>query len=331
MPSRKIEHELEALNALRGNPVTDATEQALRKALSDRVNLMVAKAASISAGLQLRPLIPDLVKSFDRLFEKAAKTDPQCWGKNAISKALKDLDFDESASFVRGLYWVQMEPVWGTEVDTAGTLRGTCALALLQCRDLTRDEKLWHLMRALTDSAANVRADGARALEELGGREAALLLRLKAQMGDREASVTGQALESLLHVEGEAAVPFVAGFLSSPAQEVREEAALSLGASRLTGAVAALISCWQERPGSEAADSLLRGISASRQESAIAFLLDLIRMSSEGEALAALRALELHRDSPEIVAQVLAAAEKRGAGAVVEAFSRQFRPVRPVN
>jgi len=326
MAGRKIEQELEVLNALRAHAVTETTERELRKALSDRVNVIVAKAAAISTELELRPLIPDLVKNFERLFEKATKTDPQCWGKNAISKALKDFDFDESASFVRGLYWVQMEPVWGAEVDTAGTLRGTCALALLQCRDLTRDEKLWHLMRALTDSAANVRADAARALADLGGREAALLLRLKAQMGDGEASVTGEALESLLQVEGEAAVAFVIGFLDAPNTEVREEAALSLGASRLPAAVAALIARWKGHGGRrEGGDSLLRGISASRQEAAIAFLLDLIRMGGEQEALAALEALKVHRDSREIVERIRTVVEGRGDGVLpVTSFPALF-------
>ena len=58
---------------------------------------------------------------------------------------------DESAAFLRGLRHVQMEAVWGSTVDTAATLRSTCALALLQCTDLTREDKLWHVMRALTD------------------------------------------------------------------------------------------------------------------------------------------------------------------------------------
>ena len=41
------------------------------------------------------------------------KTDPQCWAKNAIVKALKDLNHDDPAVFLRGIEHVQMEPVWG--------------------------------------------------------------------------------------------------------------------------------------------------------------------------------------------------------------------------
>jgi HEAT repeat protein len=288
------------------------------------VNLVVAKAAALTAELQLQVLVPDLLKAFERLFDDAVKADPQCWGKNALSKALKDLGYDESAGFLPGLQHVQMEPVWGKEVDTAGTLRATCALALLQCADLTREDKLWHLMRTLTDAEANVRADAARALQELDGREAALLLRLKARMGDRETSVTGQVLESLLGIERDGAVPFVTEFLALGDEEVREEAALSLGASRLPAAIAALMERWRRNRGSETSQALLRGISASRQQAAIDFLFDLIRNGSEGEALAALQALELHRESHEITRNIEEAVEKRGEGVVQSAFRRSF-------
>ncbi len=324
MPSRKIEQQLDALKSLRGTAVTEATLAALKKALSDRVNLVIAKAAALTAELQLQALVPDLLNAFERLFEDAAKADPQCWGKNALSKALKDLGYDESAAFLRGLQHVQMEPVWGKEVDTAGTLRAICVLALLQCADLTRQDKLWHLMRALTDAEANVRADAARALQELDGMEAALLLRLKARMGDREASVTGQVLESLLGIEREDAVSFVTEFLASRDEELREEAALSLGASRLPAAIAALIEQWRRNHASETSQALLRGISASRQQIAIDFLLDLVRNAGEHEALAALQVLELHRESAEIRKQIEVAVEKRGESGIRNAFRQRF-------
>ena len=47
-----------------------------------------------------------------------------------------------------------------------------------------------------------MRLEAARALEQMEGREAALMLRIKVQLSDRESSVTGQAVKSLLVVEG---------------------------------------------------------------------------------------------------------------------------------
>src|ERR1017187_4844716 len=111
MAHRQIEAEVDSLNRLRDAAPAQAVP-ALQKALSDRINLMVAKAAKIAAELRLDVLIPDLLRAFDRLLEKPAERDPQCWGKNAISKALVALEHRHSAPFLRGIRHIQMEPVW---------------------------------------------------------------------------------------------------------------------------------------------------------------------------------------------------------------------------
>src|SRR5689334_19745412 len=240
MPVRQIERELQSLAELRSAEPSEARDRALRKALGDKVNVIVAKAAALTGEMELRALIPDLLAAFERLLIHPVKADPKCWAKEAIAKALKDLGHADSTIFLKGAQHVQMEPVWGGEGDTATTLRATCTLALLQCTDLTRDDKLWAVMRLLTESSPSMRRDAALALESLEGRESALLLRIKARMGDVDFTVTGQVFESLLKVEGEAAVPFIVEFLRTPITEVREEAALALGASRLPAAVTAL-------------------------------------------------------------------------------------------
>jgi hypothetical protein len=324
MPSHKIEQQLEQLNALRSAPAGEGRVVALRKALADRVNVVVAKAAAIAAELECRDLIPDLERAFERFFRKPVETDPQCWAKNALSKTLKDLDHSESSLFLRGLQHIQMEPVYGGQADTAATLRATCALALPQCRDITRQETMQHLVNALTDTAATVRRDAARALEQMDGGDAALLLRLKARAGDKEAEVTGQVLESLLGIERDAAVPFVAGFVESQSEPVREEAALALGASRLAGAVEVLKEAWTRSRNIRSGEPLLRAISASRQESALAFLLHLIRAGSNSDAQDAVSALRFHRESPEIVARVREAVEARG-GPILEFFRDRWK------
>lgn len=325
MPGRKIEQELEQLNALRTGGANEATTLALRKALGDRVNLVVAKAAAIAGQLECRDLIPDVERAFERFFHKPVETDRQCWAKNALSKTLKDLDHSESALFLRGLQHVQMEPVYGDPpyADTAATLRATCALALPQCRDITRQEIMQHLVNALTDQAATVRMDAARAVEQMDGGDAALLLRLKARAGDKEAGVTGQVLDSLLGIEHEAAIPFVAEFLKSQKEDEREEAALALGASRLPGAVEILKEAWTSSRNMRSGEPLLRALSASRQESGLDFLLQLIRDGSPSDARDAVSALRFHRESPEIAKRVRQAAEARG-GSILEFFHNRF-------
>ena len=103
----------------------------MRKALKDRSNYVAAKAAAIAAERQFHSLEPDLLAAFDRFMKDPAKSDPQCWAKNAIAKALKDFSYADPSIFFRGVAHVQLEPVWGGRQDTAATLRGICALALI--------------------------------------------------------------------------------------------------------------------------------------------------------------------------------------------------------
>jgi hypothetical protein len=303
VPNRKVEEQIERLSLVRDLPPAEAAA-ALQKALGDRVNLVAAKAAKVAAGLQLRELVPELLHAFDRLFENGAARDPQCWGKNAIAKALVDLDCRESAPFVRGVRHVQMEAVWGGQEDTAPALRGTCLLALAACSDLTREQVFRHIVDALTDAAATVRIEAVRALEQMGGGEGALLLRLKAAAGDRETRVIGQAFDSLLNLERGEALDFVARFLADAPDEVREEAALAMGASRLPDVSGLLCDAWERERDPRFRAVLLRGISMSRQPKAIEFLLGLVRAGRARDRADALEALEIHRDSPEIWKQV---------------------------
>ena len=311
MAKDRVERQLENLKALRAAGSSEDSVKELRKALSDKVNVIVAKAASIADEWQSQALLPDLTSAFSRLFVNPGESDPQCWGKNAISKTLKNLGCAESAVFLKGVQHQQWESVWGGKTDTAGVLRGTCALALVQCSDLPRDEILLHLVSSVTDADAKVRADGARALEQMGGREATLLLRLKARSGDKEARVTGQVLESILQLESTRGISFVAEFLQHADDEVSEEAALALGVSRLPEAVDLLKEAFLKLSLRRSGESLLRAISASRLDSALAFLLDQVRTARPNKAEEALHALGLHRDSEQIVKQVEAAVSGR--------------------
>ncbi len=321
MPHRDIEAEVEQLGNLReAAPATAAPE--LRKALKDRVNLVVAKAAQLAAELQFSDLIPDLLRAFDRLFEKPAERDPKCWAKLAISRALRDLGHNDSAPFLRGSRHVQMEPTWGGSVDTAPAFRATCVLALVPCLDLNRLELMRHLVDALADKADLVRVDAVRALEQMAGEECALVLRLKAHLGDEATQVTGQVFDSLLRLESDRGVRFVAGFLDRD-PEISEEAALALGSSGLLPAVDALRTALAAARDPEFRAVLLRALSLSRQEAALEYLLDTVRTEPPRDARAALEALALHKDSEEIRRRAREAVEARG-GSIGNNFEELF-------
>jgi len=84
---RRFEAQLAALDALRDAP-KEARLDPLRNALANKNNFIAAKAADLVREFNLQELIPDLLKSFGRFFENAEKSDPQCWAKNALSRAL---------------------------------------------------------------------------------------------------------------------------------------------------------------------------------------------------------------------------------------------------
>ena len=168
-------------------------------------------------------------------------------------------------------------------------------------------------MDALADPADPVRLEAVRALEQMNGEESAVLLRLKAHSGDRRPHVLGQVFDSLLQLETEKAVPFVAGFLESENPEICDEAALALGNSRFASGVRILIETWHRTRASEFRSVLLRALSVSREESALKYLLELVAKGSDRDCAAALDALHLHKDSDEIHKLVEEAKGRRGS------------------
>jgi HEAT repeat protein len=303
LASRKLEDRIEQLRQLRTHAAA-AANTTLRRALTDRSNLIVAEAAKTATELHLSELIPDLLTTFDRLFEEPVKSDPKCWGKTAIVKALARLDYSESPPFVRGSQHIQMEPVWGSQEDSAVQLRANSFLALVQCTDMTRFEVLRQLVNAMSDPADPVRIEAVRAMHQLGGEECSLLLRLKARVGDRRPVIIGHVFDALLNMERDQAVPFVAEYLRSGDEALRDEAALALGASRLSGGLKELIETWKSIRSDGFSEILLRAISSSRLPEAIEFLLDLLRNGTARQSAAAAEALKLHEASPEIRALI---------------------------
>jgi HEAT repeat protein len=241
MSKAAFEKKLAAIEALRREGAGAA--EPLRKALRERNNYVVAKAAGVAEFLELRELVPDLLVAFERFFQKAVETDPQCWAKNALAKALKNLEYAEAEPFLRGLAHQQWEPVWGGREDTATTLRGACLHALAGC-GLPSFDLLSHLGGALADGAKVVRMEAARAIAAAGVVDGALLLRLKARVGDKEPEVTGQCLSALIGMELRGSVPFVAGFLGDDDLDVRMEAAAALSESKDGAAIAGLERYW---------------------------------------------------------------------------------------
>jgi HEAT repeat protein len=283
---RRFEEQLAALDGLRHQP-SEARVEPLRKALGDRNNFVVAKAADLTREFKLQDLTPDLLKAFDHFFENPEKSDPQCWAKNAISRTLAALELQDLEVFLRGMRHIQLEAVWGGRSDTAGTLRATCALALVQCRRLTNDELLAHLIDLFPDTDKTVRAEVARAIEQVGSPSASLLLRLRATLAHDEPEVLGACYSGILHLEGISAIPWVSRFLST-GDDAAGEAALALAGTHSPQALDTLQKSLDTAADPWFRSVLLSAIALTRQDAAMEFLLDLVK----SESLDAERAIE---------------------------------------
>jgi HEAT repeat protein len=322
VPKKKFDQQLADLEELRASAGDASTPDRLRKALSDRNNYVVAKAARITEELGVRALIPDLLSAFDRFFIDPVKSDPQCWAKNALVQALASLDHNDSAVFLRGLRHVQREPVWGGQEDTAAALRGNSALALVQCRDLSDIQVLTYLIEILVDSDKTVRVEAARAIGRINRPEAALLLRLRALVGDEEPEALGACFSALLSIEGRDGIDFVSRFLDAD-EDARDEAALALGLMRSPEALKVLRDRWEQERNSSFAAVLLSAIALTRQQEAIDFLIQLIETNSEsaGAAIAAVGSAGL---PPEVRSQAAAAIERSRNALLRPVFKQHF-------
>jgi HEAT repeat protein len=289
---RNFEEQIAALDALRQLPDEDRLEP-LRKALGHRNNFIVAKAADLVREARLSQLIPELLNAFDGFLENPVKTDPQCWAKNALSRTLAALDYQEAEVFLRGMRHIQMEPVWGGQSDTAGTLRATCALALVQCRSLTDADLLAHLIELAGDKDKSVRAEAAHAIEQVGSPSASLLLRLRAILGNDEPEVLGACYSGILRLDGVSAIPWIRRFLAS-ADDSAAEAALAIAGTHSAEGFDVLRESFVKADDPWWRSFLLSAIALTRQDEAIEFLLELIRTESldaEGAVEAILRSM----------------------------------------
>lgn len=281
MPARRsFEDQLAALDALR-QQAPESAAVALRKALAHRNNYVVAKAAELVRELALPELIPEVLAAFERFFSDPVKTDPQCWAKNALSRALAAFEHQDAAVFLRGMRHIQLEPVWGGRSDTAGALRSTCALALVQCRSLLETELLQHLLELFSDKDKSVRVEAVRAVEQIGSPNAALLLRLRAVLGADEAEVLGACYGGILRIEGKGAIPWLARFLAA-GDDLAAEVALAIAPDRSPESFRALHQRFVDDAPCDPwfRSVLLSAIALTRQPEGIDFLFDLVRQDT---------------------------------------------------
>jgi len=283
---------------------TPEGQKQIAKALSGKSNLVAAKAARIAGEALWPELIPDLAAAFDRFMARGAAGDKGCAATIAVSRALFNLDHDDSDVYLKGVRHVQMEG----SVDTAAELRAICAMGLANTR---YPGKLRAMVDLLVDREWQARAGAVRALAVAGSEAALLLLRFKALSGDREPEVIADCFTGLLSAEGAEAVPFVASFADSKDEEVKDAAILALGASRRADAVEWMMQRFHAVADMETRKSILLSLAASRTEAAVGFVIGLIREGSAQISEFAVSAMEVNRADSHIQARIDAARRDR--------------------
>lgn len=271
-------------------PPGSATADQLRPYLRDRSNSVVAKAASLAPEIGGAVLIPDLLTAFERLMRDPVKNDPQCTGKIAVLKALRDLDCDEPAVLFRAARHIQWEPVWGGSVDTAVEVRAVAGHALTSCHGAAIHDIYMTLVDLMADPEPRVRAEAALAVGRFEHAQSELLLRLKIRSGDEAVEVMGACFDGLLGAAPERAVGLIAPFLDRD-EDLAFEAASALGASRVA----------------EAFDFVLARIAEGHRRS---------------DTL--LRCLAPKKTYPEMRARIASAVEAHGGEALRRVFEREF-------
>ena len=320
--ARKLEERLDQIHAIAADPSAAGAQAALRDALRAKTGLLVAAAAAVVAEAELPELADELPGAFGRLLERPVERDPQCRGKVAIARALHRLERWEEDVFARGLRHVQREPVFGGSEDTAAELRAVCGIAYAQ---LNRPEALAVLAELLADPERAARAGAAQGLGDSGRPDATALLRYKAVIGDDEPAVMSACFGSLLALETDAVVPFVARFLDGDAERA-EVAALALGESRLVAAFPLLRAwCDDSLPALRAQVGYL-ALALLRLDAATDHLLAIVSGGDADDAVAAARALATFRDDPALASRSIAAAAANPDRSVAADVRAAFGP-----
>ncbi len=236
-----IEAQLEALSALRRADPNEAIPQ-LKKALTRKTGLIAARAAEIAATRGFSILTSEVEAALETFLAAPTAKDRGCTTKIALARALHDLDSRADDLFHRAINHTQIEPAWPSPTDTAGALRGIALMSLIRLRD---PDAMNLAARLLADPTHRAREGAAAALANASPLVAVPLLRHKILSGDPELSVLQEAMDSLLTLDPDPSVTFLANLLPNENEALSDAAAIALGDSRLEAAVAPLVD-WTE-------------------------------------------------------------------------------------
>lgn len=305
---QQFQQKAAALAALSGKALTQDDIDDLQNALLGNNNYLAAQAAAVVEKQKIEALMPDLPAAYDFFMEEGAKRDKGCLAKTAVVKALMALNGYEEGLYLQGVRYVQMEPVYGGQADTAADLRSQCALALLQ---MGYGDVLFELVNLLQDKELQCRMTAVSALVSIGSDTGELLLRSKCLAGDPDPKVIDNCFAGLLEINLDRSLSFVARFVAEEDAVLAESAALALGETSDLRAFRLLHGIWESTVNEKKRTSLMLPIALTRQEAAFQFLFDTIKTGPDTYAKAALEACRVYDYDENFQQRVQEALEER--------------------
>ena len=300
MPKKDpLQETLSELNRLRDNSSDPDFTEALRTALGNKSSHLVARAAQIVSEDEITGLESELAAAFERFLEDPMKTDPGCSAKAAIAEALYLNAGQSSANpvlervFLRGVRFIQLEPVYGGKQDMAGKLRAYCGMGLAET---FHPQALILLADLLADPVLDARLGAVRALGSCGQAAAIPLLRLKGRLGDDDPRLMYEIFRALLVLDPENSLELVAGSMTGEREAEVEAAALALGESHLEAAFPYLQAWCQGKLRDPELSIGLTALALLRSRRAVDYLIFLVSDGPATAARQALQTLDVYRD-----------------------------------
>ena len=315
-----LEKQLDRLRVLRDADDAEAKD-VLDEALASTMGMVVAEAAHAVRRRGLRELRPALRAAFDRLLEDPTKRDPGCHGKHAVLEALDHLDEDDPDRFLRGLRYVQHEPVFGGKADTAGGVRTRSGAALAR---LGHEDALLALARLVGDSSADVRRAALETLAYHADRAGAAIALHKLAVGDEDPMVVAAAITTLVSLAPEFAADELRPRLLNGDDADQELISVTLGQSNGGAALDLLVEWFDDAVLASERSLALAAIGLHRSDRARSFLLERVADGSGPIARAAVAALSIHRYDERLRRQTLDAAARSAVEGLEDEVVRAF-------
>lgn len=289
--------------------------QELRRLLEDDNAFLVGEAAKMVKTLELRALETELAAACRRLLAKEI-ADRGCIAKRCVLDALVTFETHVADVYLLGLRYEQWEHSFGPPEDTAGSVRGLCAHALVR---IDYPDAILEVAPVLYDHLAEVRVAAAEALASTGEQICAAILHVRLLAHEEAPEALEAIYRSLLALAPKRYLSVVSKGLS----EGKDAAALALGESRLPAAFPVLTEALEKATGDLEATVLL-SIGLLRMEEATTYLREQVENAPENRAAKAIGALGLHKHDDRIADRLAEIVKTRKSKKLTQAFAEKF-------